>query len=60
MLELSVLGLCPRKGIGFTALEDELRSKLTAPLAISLTPVLTLEMELFAISVLGGCFCAAL
>lgn len=60
VLELSGRGLRPRKGIGFTALEDEPRSKLIALLAISLTPVLTWEMELFAISTLEGCFRAAL
>lgn len=40
-------------------MEDEPRSKLIALLAISLTPVLTWEMELFAISMLEGSFRAA-
>lgn len=59
MLELSVLGLWPRKGIGFTALGNELRSRFIALLTISLIPVLSLEMELFSISMLGGCLLAA-
>lgn len=59
MLTLYVLGLCPRKGIGFTALGNELRSRLIALLTIFLISVLTLEIELFSISLLGGCLFAA-
>lgn len=62
VLELPVLGPCPcpRKGIGCTTFGYEQRSSLIALLTISLVPVLTLEIELFAISMLGGCHFAML
>lgn len=39
VLELSVLGPCPRKGIGFITLGYEQRSRRIALLTVSLIPV---------------------